>query len=60
MTTTAIPTRDTRPTDARDGRSIDPTRVECPYCERTGVVEDTVLLCHGCGRWFEVAEEGDR
>lgn len=50
-----LPTADTEPTTARAGAEIEPTRVQCPYCERAGVTEHAVNMC-GCGRWFEVTD----
>lgn len=51
-----IPEAETRPTDERAGPDIEPTRVQCPYCERTGVTEMAVNMCR-CGRWFEVVPD---
>lgn len=53
-----VPAAETAPTERRAGADIDPHRVECWACRRSGVTENTVNLCR-CGRWFEVLTGGD-
>lgn len=43
------------PTDRREGPAIPPTRVECPYCGKSGHSNWEVNLCSGCGERFEVS-----